>query len=181
MNAAWDNIFVNVQGNKKAIRERGRGPLNCILLDDPEITRIMTAKDSNEKRHLPYGNSELLMAAPFLHPTTTVVVLKATHVPAPQVGYLATVPAVGTEPTPATTVLATEPSVVCGCTLVVVIGLATSGEINPSDPIMSKLPESIFCMKKRELQGKFARNVQKRKALEHWLEKVKDATIGRLV
>ena len=37
VNYAWDHSFARVRTNLKAIRDRGWGPLNQILLSHPEI------------------------------------------------------------------------------------------------------------------------------------------------
>jgi len=49
VNAARDRIFGNIKGNKKAIAHRGWCPLNCCLLNDPEIIRTMTTDDAKEE------------------------------------------------------------------------------------------------------------------------------------
>jgi hypothetical protein len=47
LNNAFPHAFGNVEGNKKAIADRGLGPLNRACLTDPEIlkTRVNTEKD----------------------------------------------------------------------------------------------------------------------------------------
>ena len=47
VNFAWDRSFVRVDKNLKAIADRGWGPLNYALLNDPQIQATMTESESN--------------------------------------------------------------------------------------------------------------------------------------
>ena len=111
-------------------------------------------------------------------PLTTAITRTA---PAPGVASTAPATAVVTDaPAPATVTTTPAPSTVTTPPTPVVC--ASSDVINLSGPIMSQLLEGIFSHeRKRELQGKLTRNINKGKALKQRLEKVKDITSGRLV